>query len=101
MPVESIDLKQFWTLELDRCVKKIRRDFELLYESIYRQMASYYETKMEEAETHVKHAVRHQEIVAEEQAMTRQALQEEYEEVQKSLSYEKELQIKLEATYCK
>jgi hypothetical protein len=101
MPVESIDVKQFWSLELEKCTKKIRRDFEILYEAIYHQMILYYQTKMEEMHTEVERAVRIQQIEIEELALNQQRLQMEYEEVQKSLFYEKEILIELEAKYCK
>jgi hypothetical protein len=101
VPVESVDMSQYWSLELEKCMKKIRLDFELLYAAIYREMTSYYETKMEEIQTEVEQAVHYQQIEIEELAVSIQTLQAEYEEVQKRLSYEQEIQIKLEATYCK
>ncbi len=94
-------MEQFWSLELDRCVKKIRCDFELLYAAFYREMVSYHETKMKGLETAVEQASYYQQIEIEELAMSHQTLQVEYEQVQKSFSYEQEIRISLEATCCK
>ncbi len=94
-------MKQFRSLEQDKCLKKIRRDFELLYAAIYREMTTYYEMKMEETQTDVERAVHYQQIVIKELARIQQALQIECEKMQKRFSYEQEIQIKLEAMYCK
>jgi hypothetical protein len=94
-------VKQFGTLELDKIVKKIRRDFEVYYATIYRDMAALYERKIAEIEPDIKQALHYQQIEMEEFAMILQTQQMEYKEVQKSLSYEKEIHIKIETTYCK
>lgn len=102
MSIQSFDVKQFWTLELDRSVKKIRHDFKLLYATIYREMTMYYEMKMEEVTADVEQALHHQKIEIEEWSTVRQQeLQAEYEEVQKSYSSEKETLIKFEGMYGK
>ncbi len=94
-------MKQFGTLELDKIVKKIHHDFEVYYATIYRDMAASYEREIAEIEPDIKQALHYQQIEMEEFAMMLQAEQMEYKEVQKNLSYEKEIQIKMEATYCK
>lgn len=102
MKVETVDTKQFWTFELDKCVKKIRRDFEILYAAMYHQMTSYYETKVEELHIEIEEAAHYQQLEIEEIAvMNQKRLQIEYEEVQKSFSREHEILIQLEATCCK
>jgi hypothetical protein len=94
----TVDVKQFWTFEFEKIVEKIRHDFEQFYGIGVREMTEYYKTKMEQIEIEVKKTLDYQqiEIVSEEQT-----LQIEYEQVQKSYSYEKELVVKLEATCCK
>ncbi len=99
--IQSNDVPQFGALELDKIVKKIRRDFGTYYATIHRDMTASYETKMAEIEPDIKQALHHQQSEMEEFAMILQTQQMEYEKVQKSLSYEKEIQIKIEATYCK
>ncbi|CAF1231078.1 unnamed protein product, partial [Didymodactylos carnosus] len=99
--VRSVDVDQFLTLELDKAVKKIRRDFELLYATIHREMTTYYETKINEVQTDVEQALHYQQIEIEELVISQQTLQVEYEEVQKTFSYEKEIRIQLEAKYAK
>ena len=102
LSIQSFDVKQFWTLELDKSVKKIRHDFELLYATIYREMTMYYEIKMEEVTKDVEHALSYQKIEIEEWSTVRQQkLQAEYEEVQNSYSHEKEILIKFEGMYGK
>lgn len=95
---EIIDVKQFYTFELEKCVQKIRHDFEVLYAAIYREMAAHYQGKMEEIEVEVKRAVNYQELEYREVSESYQAIQVEYEEVQQSYSYQQQLQIELEAT---
>lgn len=65
-------------------------------------MTAYYASQMEELQTHVKQASHYQQIQIEEQlARSQKTLEMEYSEVQKSFSYERELLMKFEATYCK
>jgi hypothetical protein len=89
------------TLDLDKSVLKIRRDFELLYATMSQKMTSYYEVQMKEMQTHVEEAFHYQRIEVEELAKIQQALELEYVEVQKSFSYQRELLMKTEATYGK
>lgn len=98
---ETIDLREFWSIELDKYVKKIRRDFEQLYGKIYYEMTEHYNTKMIEIETDVKQAFHYQQIELEELAINRQMLQVQYDEVQASFVYEQKIFIEFEATYCK
>ncbi len=93
-------MTQFGTLELDKIVKKIHRDFEAYYATIYRDMAASYEKKIAEIEPDIKQELHFQQMEMEELAMILEAQQMEYKEVQKNLSYEKELHTKIEATYC-
>ncbi len=101
MSIQSNDTTQFWKLAFEDVVKKIRRDFELLYATIYREMTVYYEIRTGELQTNVKQALKYQQIESEQFAMIQQKLQIEYEKVQKSLFYEKDILIKLETTCCK
>ncbi|CAF0868179.1 unnamed protein product [Adineta ricciae] len=93
------DLSQFWTLELDKSIQKIRHDFEVLYASIYREMTAYYETKTEEVRREVERASQEPQDDGSEFALTIQTLQADYEKYHHSLSYEKEMQMKLEKKY--
>lgn len=101
LSVESVDVKQFWSLELDKCVVRIRHDFELLYTAIYRQMTTHYQVKIEEMETNVKQAVHYQKEMTGKITVSQQKLRVEYEEVQKILFYEKQTQTELEAKFGK
>jgi hypothetical protein len=77
-------------------VQRIRHDFEAFYGSIYQQMLIYYETKGEELETNVQQAVHYQQIEMEKVTVVQQKLHLEYEKVQTSLTYEREVYAKLE-----
>jgi hypothetical protein len=95
------DDKQYWTLELSKVIKRIRHDFEVFYATIYREMTSYYETKIIEMETTVKQEFHDRSLEIEEFSMTYQKLQMDYEKIQKSSVYEREITMKLESTFCK
>ncbi|CAF3506013.1 unnamed protein product [Rotaria socialis] len=97
----TIDVKQFWTSELDKVVKSIRRDFEQLYGTFNREMAGYYKTQLEELQIEVEQASHYQSTDVETYTLSQQTLQVEYEKVHKIYSYEKENYMKLEATYAK
>ncbi len=101
MSIQSDDTAQFWTLELDKVVKRIRHDFEVFYETTHQEMIAYYEVKTEELETNIKQALHYQQIEIEQFTMVQQQLQIEYEKIETSFSYEKEMSFKLETTYCK
>ncbi|CAF0902809.1 unnamed protein product [Adineta ricciae] len=93
------DLSQFWTLELDKSIQKIRHDFEVFYASIYREMTAYYETKTDEVRREVERASQEPQDDGSEFALIIQTLQADYEKYHNSLSYEKEMQMKLEKKY--
>ncbi len=95
------EAKQFWTLELDKVVKRIRYDFEAFYAAIYQQMTVYYQTQTESLETNVQQALHYQQIETEKFTMVQEKLQIEYEKTQTSLTYERDVFIKLESTYGK
>jgi uncharacterized alkaline shock family protein YloU len=99
--VESFNVKEFWTLELEKSIKKIRRDFEQLYSAIDLEMSAHYKAKIEEAQVEIQQGMQYQQAEYEELTVSRQTLQVEYEKVQTSFSYEKGIYVKLEATYCK
>lgn len=101
VPLPTVDIEQFWSLQMEKCLKNIRHDFELLYGTVYGEMTMYYETKLQEMQTTVEQELHYQNIVAEQLTISQQQLQLEYEEVQKSLSYENETFIKLKETFCK
>jgi hypothetical protein len=95
------DDTQYWALELENVVKRIRRDFETFYSTIYKEMVTYYETKTVDMETTVKQELEDQKIEYEQYSVTYSKLQIEYEKIQKSYSYEKEVILKLESSCCK
>lgn len=97
--VTSVDTKDFWAEELERSVKKIRRDFEVLYGTIHREMNVYYQKKMEEVQVEIEQSQRYSQVDYQEVTITQQTLQMEYEKVQHTISYEKETYLKLEGTY--
>jgi hypothetical protein len=101
MSIRSDDVIQFRTLDLDKIIKKIRYDFEVFYAAVYREMTALYEAKMVDIEADVKQALYYQSLEMEESTRLLRVQQIEYEKVQKSLSYEKEMLSKLEATCCK
>ena len=94
-------MERFWALEMEKCMKNIRHDFELLYATIYREMTGYYEAKLQEMQTTVEQELRYQKVIVEEIAVSQQQVQLEYEEVQQSLSNENQTLIKLKETYGK
>jgi hypothetical protein len=87
-------------VELGKSVKKIRHDFEVFYSTLHREIAAYYETKIEEVRIEVDQPYEYHEVDIERYTLSIQKLQVTYEEVQKSFSYEKETLMKLESTYC-
>ncbi|CAF0936215.1 unnamed protein product [Rotaria sordida] len=97
----TFDVKQFWALELDKVIKKIRRDFEELYSMFYRDMMVFYNTQLEEVNKEVEQALRYQSTEVETFSASQQTLQIEYEKVQKTYSYEREVIMQLEATHSK
>ncbi|CAF1116324.1 unnamed protein product [Adineta ricciae] len=90
---------EYWAVELDESIKKIRRDFETFYATIYREMTTYYETKMEDLDKEIEQTTRYQRVEYEEFVASQQTLQVEYEKIQYSLTYEREAYSKLELTY--
>ena len=102
MSVQSFDATEFWTLALDKYVRKIRRDFERLYAEMSHKMTAYYETQMEKMQTHVKQVSHYQRIeFTEELTRSQQTLEVQYAEAQESFSYERELLTETEATFGK
>ncbi|CAF1080098.1 unnamed protein product [Adineta steineri] len=97
--IQSEDSEQYWAIELDQTIKKIRHDFEAFYATIFRGLTTYYETKMEEINKEVEQTAHYQRIESEEFVMVQQSLQIEYEKFQSSLTYERESIMKLESTY--
>lgn len=95
------DSTQYWQVELTESIKKIRRDFEMFYSTIYQETAAYYETKMEELDKEAEQAVIYQRKEMEELVVVQQTLQVEYEKVQYTLTSERDAYAKLELTYCK
>jgi hypothetical protein len=93
--------KEFWTLELEKSIKKIRRDFELLYGSIRKETTMYYEMKKDEILREIEEGRHLNQVEYERFSVSQKTLQVEYEKIQHSFSYEKEMSVKLEATYCK
>lgn len=92
--------RDFWAAELDKSIKRIRRDFELLYGTIHREMVSYYDVKMEEVHKEAEQ-IRQYQTVSYEETTTVQTLQVEYERYQQTLTYEREMTTKLETMYSK
>ncbi|CAF1675345.1 unnamed protein product, partial [Adineta ricciae] len=78
---------EYWAVELDESIKKIRRDFETFYATIYREMTTYYETKMEDLDKEIEQTTRNQRVEYEEFVASQQTLQVEYEKIQDSLTY--------------
>lgn len=89
---------QFWRSELERIIKRIRQDFEAFYAEIYQQWILYFQIKSEEAELNVRKAVDYQQVEVEKYTMVTQQLHVEYEKIQTTLSYEREVYSKLDHT---
>lgn len=98
---QSADSTEFWTLELERVVKKIRQDFHTFYSTLYRDMTTYYETKTEELEINIKESIENQKNEREQFIIIQEKLQIEYEKIQKTYNYEREILTQLESTFCK
>ena len=97
--IQLEDVGHFWTQELDKSVKRIHHDFEVFYATIYREMMTYYETKMDEVKKEVEEALHDQQFDDDEFAITQQALHVENEKAQHTLVYEREVAMKLEARF--
>ena len=87
-------------MELNKSINRIRRDFELLYGTLHREMVKYYEVKSEETEREFENLQRYRDVEYEELIVTQQTLHVEYEKVQQTFTYEREVMNKLELTYC-
>ena len=90
---------QFWRLELDRIIKRIRHDFETFYAEVYQQWGGYFQAKIEEAEVNLKQAWDYDRVEIEKFTVVTQQLHVEYEKVQTTLTYEREVYGKLEHTF--
>ncbi|CAF0923332.1 unnamed protein product [Rotaria sordida] len=90
---------QFWRSELDRIVKAIRSDFEIYYGEINRKMQACFEKKMAEIQKCLDEPPPSPTIVIDTFSIFQEKWQIEYDELNKSLSYEKDLSIKLQAKY--
>ncbi|CAF2952940.1 unnamed protein product [Rotaria sp. Silwood2] len=99
--VNTFDVKQFWAMELDKVIKSIRRDFEQLYSTFHHDMTVHYNTQLDELKTEIEQTSRYQSTEVDTYSANLQTLQIDYEKVQKSYSYEKEIIMKLEATHSK
>jgi len=104
--IEMFDVKQFWALKWEKIIANIRHDYELLYASIHQETVAYYERKTKEVQVEVEQAYveqtkYYQEFEINKLQIIQQTLQREHEEMQQIYAYEKENQMKLEATYCK
>ncbi|CAF1596034.1 unnamed protein product [Rotaria sp. Silwood1] len=95
----TFDVKQFWALELDKVIKSIRRDFEQLYGTFQRDMTVYYNTQLDELAAEIEQTLRYQSTEIQTFSTSLQTLQVEYEKVQKTYLYEKDVIMKLESTY--
>ncbi|CAF3243820.1 unnamed protein product [Rotaria sp. Silwood2] len=93
------DETQFWRSEFEKIIKAIRSDFEVFYGTIRREMLACYENKMAELQKNVQETSYCQQSVSKEFSTIEEKSQIEYEEINKSLSYEKEIQSKLQTTY--
>ncbi|CAF4917395.1 unnamed protein product [Rotaria sp. Silwood1] len=89
----------FWRSELENIIKAIRSDFEVFYGKISREMLACYEKKIVEMQKYVQDISTCQPSLTKEFSIVNEKLQIEYEQVTKNLSYEKEIQIKLQTTY--
>ncbi|CAF3818867.1 unnamed protein product [Rotaria sp. Silwood1] len=89
----------FWRSELENIIKAIRSDFEVFYGKIGREMLACYEKKIVEMQKYVQDISTCQPSLTKEFSIVNEKLQIEYEQVTKNLSYEKEIQIKLQTTY--
>lgn len=89
---------QFWRSELDRIIKRIRQDFEAFYGEVYQQWVLYFQIKNEEAEVNLKQAWDYHQVEMEKFTVVTQQLHVEYEKVQTTLIYEREVYAKLEHT---
>jgi hypothetical protein len=103
--MEVFDVKQFWALKWEKIIANIRHDYELLYASIDREITVYFEKKMEEVKVDVKQAkveqTHYYQAEMKQKEIIQQTLRAQDAEAQKMYAYEKEIRIKLEATYCK
>ncbi|CAF1197997.1 unnamed protein product [Didymodactylos carnosus] len=91
----TIDIKQFYGKELERAISFIRRDFELLYSSFYKQMDEYYSIRLEEAQKEIKRLL----VLQAEQEIIQTEV--EIEQTQKMLTHNNDLYIELQEKYAK
>ncbi|CAF1221800.1 unnamed protein product, partial [Didymodactylos carnosus] len=91
----TIDIKQFYGKELERAISFIRRDFELLYNSFYKQMDEYCSISLEEAQKEMKRLL----ILEADQEIVQTEV--EIKQTEKILKHNKELYIELQEKYGK
>ncbi|CAF3572357.1 unnamed protein product [Rotaria sp. Silwood1] len=99
--VDTPDFAEFWKLEWEQIIKKIRHDFEVLYGAIHQETISFYEKKSKEIQVALEQITQYQQVEQEKYVKIQQKLQRQCDEVQKKLAYEKEVLLKSEAIYCK
>ncbi|CAF1017062.1 unnamed protein product [Rotaria sp. Silwood1] len=99
--VDTPDFAEFWKLEWEQIIKKIRHDFEVLYGAIHQETISFYEKKSKEIQVALEQITQYQQVEQEKYVKIQQKLQRQCDEVQKKLAYEKEVLLKSEAIYSK
>lgn len=96
---DTFNVKEYQKLEFDKIIKKIRHDFEQLCNALHLEMTKYYDLQLQEVKTGFEKVSRYEVTNIETHSRSYQTLNVEYEKVQQTLSYERETQVKLEATY--
>lgn len=71
----------------------------MFYGTVNRELIAYYEAKSEEVKKEVDRYVHEQQFVGDDFSMSQQTWQVEHEKVQHSLLYEREVTMKLEASF--
>lgn len=99
--MDMSDFDEFWKSEWQNIVKKIRRDFELVYGAILQETICYYEKKREEAKVELECVANIQNTEHLELIQALEKLETEVTKAQKTHSHEKEALAKTEALYGK
>ncbi|CAF3318205.1 unnamed protein product [Rotaria socialis] len=95
------DFAQFWKVEREQIIKKIRGDFEVLYAAIQKDITTHYQKKTKQMQIDLERATDSEKFERLECGKIFGKLQIEYQEEQNNHSYEKAALLKAQSLFSK
>lgn len=93
------DFAEFWKVEWETIVGKIRQDFEIIYGAMQQKTIRFYENKIKEIEIEIKNKVDYESKEQMDGAKVQEQLDSECDTVKKIYLHEKETFLKQEELY--